>query len=118
MELLSAELVQRFRNRIINLHPALLPSFPGLDAIEQALAGGVKVTGVSVHFVDEGVDSGPIIVQRAVEVPVSRDPAELEERIHPVEHELLPEAIRLIAQGRVRIDAEDPRIVRVTPPAS
>jgi phosphoribosylglycinamide formyltransferase 1 len=111
MELLSAELVQRFRNRIINLHPALLPSFPGLDAIEQALAHGVKVTGVSVHFVDEGVDSGPIILQRAVEVPESRDPAALEERIHPVEHELLPEAIRLIAAGRVRIDDANPRVV-------
>jgi phosphoribosylglycinamide formyltransferase-1 len=113
MELLSAEFIARFRNRIINLHPALLPSFPGLDAIEQALAAGVRVTGVSVHFVDEGVDSGPIILQRAVEVPESRDPAELEERIHPVEHELLPEAIRLIAAGRVRIEPDNPRMVVV-----
>ena len=111
MELLSAGFVARFRNRIINLHPALLPSFPGLDAIEQALAHGVKVTGVSVHFVDEGVDSGPIILQRAVEVPESRETAELEQRIHPVEHELLPEAIRLIAAGRVRIEAGNPRVV-------
>ena len=97
MELLSPSFVERFRNRVINVHPALLPSFPGLDAIEQALQHGVRVTGVTVHFVDEGVDSGPIILQRAVEVPGSRDPAELEERIHAVEHELLPEAIRLIA---------------------
>ena len=115
MELLSANFVERFRNRIINVHPALLPSFPGLDAVGQALAHGVKVTGVSVHFVDEGVDSGPIILQRAVEVPDSRDWDELEERIHAVEHELLPEAIRLIAAGRVRLDDDNPRLVRVQP---
>jgi phosphoribosylglycinamide formyltransferase-1 len=115
MELLSASLVERFRDRIINVHPALLPSFPGLDAVGQALAHGVKVTGVSVHFVDEGVDSGPIIVQRAVEVPETRDRDDLEERIHAVEHELLPEAIRLIAAGRVRLDPDNPRLVRVQP---
>jgi phosphoribosylglycinamide formyltransferase 1 len=113
MELLAASFVGRFRNRIINVHPALLPSFPGLDAVEQALRHGVKVTGVSVHFVDEGVDSGPIILQRAVEVPASRDWAELEDRIHAVEHELLPEAIRLIAAGRVRIDERNPRLVSI-----
>jgi phosphoribosylglycinamide formyltransferase-1 len=116
MELLSSEFVERFRNRIINVHPALLPSFRGLDAIEQALEHGVRVTGVSVHFVDEGVDSGPIILQRAVEVPESRDPAELEERIHPVEHELLPEAIRLIAGGAVHVDQGNPRLVSIKPP--
>jgi phosphoribosylglycinamide formyltransferase 1 len=115
MELLSARFVERFRDRVINVHPALLPSFPGLDAVGQALAHGVKVTGVSVHFVDEGVDSGPIIVQRAVEVPESRDWDDLEARIHAVEHELLPEAIRLIAAGRVRIDEDNPRLVRVQP---
>lgn len=113
MELLSAEFVDRFRNRIVNVHPALLPSFPGLDAVRQALDHGVKVTGVSVHFVDEGVDSGPIILQRAVEVPTSRDRDELEERIHAVEHELLPRAIRLIAAGAVHLDEENPRVVRV-----
>jgi phosphoribosylglycinamide formyltransferase-1 len=111
MELLSAELVGRFRNRIVNVHPALLPSFPGLDAIEQALEHGVKMTGVTVHFVDEGVDTGPPIVQREVPVPASRDRARLEEAIHAVEHELYPEAIRMIAQGRARIDANDPRVV-------
>ena len=113
MELLSAEFVGRFRNRIVNVHPALLPSFPGLDAVQQALDHGVRVTGVSVHFVDEGVDSGPIILQRAVEVPDSRDRAELEERIHAVEHELLPRAIRLIAAGAVRLDERNPRVVRI-----
>jgi phosphoribosylglycinamide formyltransferase-1 len=113
MELLAPSFVERFRNRIINVHPALLPSFPGLDAVEQALRHGVKVTGVSVHFVDEGVDSGPIILQQAVEVPASRDWAGLEDRIHAVEHELLPEAIRLIAAGRVRIDERNPRLVSI-----
>jgi phosphoribosylglycinamide formyltransferase 1 len=115
MELLSPSFVGRFRNRIVNVHPALLPSFPGLDAVGQALAHGVKVTGVSVHFVDEGVDSGPIILQRAVDVPESRDWDDLEDRIHAVEHELLPETIRLIAAGRVRLDSDNPRLVRVDP---
>jgi phosphoribosylglycinamide formyltransferase-1 len=113
MQLLSPEFVARFRNRVINVHPALLPSFPGLDAVSEALRHGVRVTGVTVHFVDEGIDSGPIILQRAVEVPASRDWDELEEQIHRSEHELLPEAIRLIAQGRVRVDAENPRLVRI-----
>jgi phosphoribosylglycinamide formyltransferase 1 len=115
MELLSADFVDRFRHRIINVHPALLPSFPGLDAIEQALRHGVKVTGVTVHFVDEGVDSGPIILQRGVEVPDDRDVTALEERIHRVEHELLPRAIRLIAAGAVRIDEKNQRQVTISP---
>jgi phosphoribosylglycinamide formyltransferase 1 len=113
MELLSPEFVRRFRNRIVNVHPALLPSFPGLDAIGQALAHGVRVTGVTVHLVDEGVDSGPIILQRAIQVPYTRDRAQLEKEIHRVEHELLPEAVRLIAAGAVRIDPENPRLVHV-----
>jgi phosphoribosylglycinamide formyltransferase 1 len=113
MELLSPEFVERFRNRIVNVHPALLPSFPGLNAIEQALEHGVKVTGVTVHFVDEGVDSGPILLQRAIELPYTRDPAEVEEEIHRVEHELLPRAIRLIAAGAVRFDERNPRLVHV-----
>jgi phosphoribosylglycinamide formyltransferase 1 len=113
MELLSGEFVSRFPHRIVNVHPALLPSFPGLDAIGQALAHGVRVTGVTVHFVDEGVDSGPIILQRAVRLPYTRDRVELEEEIHRVEHELLPRAIRLIAAGAVRIDSENPRLVHV-----
>jgi phosphoribosylglycinamide formyltransferase-1 len=111
MQLLSPAFVARFRNRVVNVHPALLPAFPGLDAIGQALAAGVEVTGVTVHFVDEGVDSGPAIVQREVTVPPGRDRAQLEEAIHTVEHELYPEAIRMIAQGMVRIDASDPRVV-------
>jgi phosphoribosylglycinamide formyltransferase-1 len=111
MQLLSAAFVARFRNRVVNVHPALLPAFPGLDAIGQALDAGVETTGVTVHFVDEGVDTGPPIVQREVPVPPDRDRARLEEAIHAVEHELYPEAIRMIAQGRARIDASDPRVV-------
>jgi phosphoribosylglycinamide formyltransferase 1 len=111
MQLLDAGFVARFRNRIVNIHPALLPAFPGLDAIGQALAAGVETTGVTVHFVDEGVDTGPAIAQREVPVPASRDREQLERAIHAVEHELYPEAIRMLAQGRVRIDAGDPRLV-------
>jgi phosphoribosylglycinamide formyltransferase-1 len=113
MELLSDPFVERFRDRIVNVHPALLPSFPGLDAIGKALEHGVKVTGVTVHFVDEGVDSGPIILQRAVPVPDDRNAEALEEEIHGVEHELLPEAIRMIAAGRVSFDAANSRVVRL-----
>ena len=112
MQLLSEGFVARFRNRVVNIHPALLPEFPGLDAIGQALAAGVEVTGVTVHFVDEGVDTGPVILQRRVPVPDDRDRAALEATIHATEHELYPEAIRMIAAGRVRIDANDPRTGR------
>ena len=111
MQLLSGAFVARFRDRIVNIHPALLPAFPGLDAIGQALAAGANVTGVSVHFVDEGVDTGPVILQREVEVPADRDRGALELAIHTVEHQLYPEAIRMIAAGRVRIDGDDPRRV-------
>lgn len=115
MQLLSPGFVHRFPNRIVNVHPALLPSFPGLEAIDQALEHGVALTGVTVHFVDEGVDSGPIILQRPISIPPDRDRATLEYAIHATEHVLLPEAIRLIAAGRVAIDAANPRIVRIRP---
>jgi phosphoribosylglycinamide formyltransferase 1 len=113
MQLLSPAFVGCFRNRIVNVHPALLPAFPGLDAIGQALDAGANVTGVTVHFVDEGVDTGPPILQREVEVPADRDREALELAIHTVEHQLYPEAIRMIAAGRVRIDGDDPRRVVV-----
>jgi phosphoribosylglycinamide formyltransferase-1 len=113
MQLLSEAFVTRFRNRIVNVHPALLPDFPGLDAIGQALAAGVGETGVTVHFVDEGVDTGPPIVQRRVPVPPGGDRVQLEAAIHAVEHQLYPEAIRMIASGRVRIDPGDPRAVAI-----
>ena len=113
MQLLGAPFVERFRNRIVNVHPAMLPAFPGLDAIGQALEAEVEVTGVTVHLVDEGVDTGPIVLQRRVEVPADRDRAALERAIHAVEHELYPEAIRMIAAGRVRIGDHDPQAVVV-----
>lgn len=113
MQLLSVEFVQRFYGRLINVHPSLLPSFPGLDAIGQALNYGVAVTGVTVHFVDDGMDTGPIIAQRAVPVPADRDRDDLEAAIHAVEHELLPEVIGWIANGRVRLDGG--RTVAVDP---
>jgi phosphoribosylglycinamide formyltransferase-1 len=113
MQLLSPAFVARFRNRVVNVHPALLPSFPGLDAIGQALAAGVETTGVTVHFVDEGVDTGPVIAQREVPVTAGVGRAELEAAIHAVEHELYPEAIRMIAEGRVRIDSSDPGRVAI-----
>jgi phosphoribosylglycinamide formyltransferase-1 len=113
MQLLGSEFLARFPRRVINVHPALLPAFPGLDAVGQALAYGVKVFGVTVHFVDEGVDSGAVILQRAVELPDAADREEVFAHLHPVEHELLPAAVRLIAAGRVRVSESDPRRVVV-----
>ena len=113
MELLTPAFIRRFRGRIVNVHPALLPAFPGLGAIQQALDHGVKVAGVTVHFVDEGVDSGPIVLQEAFELPYHRDIAAIEQRFHEVEHRLLPRAVRLIAAGAVSIDPGNPRLVRV-----
>lgn len=110
MQLLSPEFLRRFAGRVINVHPALLPAFPGLRAVEHALEYGVKVFGVTVHFVDEGIDTGPVILQRAVELEARRV-EEVMERLQPIEHELLPEAVRLIASGAVRIDEANPRRV-------
>jgi phosphoribosylglycinamide formyltransferase-1 len=113
MELLDPSFVRRFAGRMINVHPALLPAFPGMRAIEQALDYGVKVTGVTVHFVDDGIDTGPIILQESFELPYSRDIREIEQLTHAVEHRLLPCAVRLIAEGRVRIDERNPRLVHI-----
>ena len=113
MQLLSDQFLQRFTGAVINVHPALLPAFPGLRAVEQALAYGVKVFGVTVHFVDSGVDTGPVILQRAVELPRAREPQEVLEVLHPIEHELLPQAVRLIARGAVKFDPANARRVVV-----
>src|SRR4051812_16028472 len=115
MELLGEAFIRRFAGRIINVHPSLLPAFPGLRPIEEALDYGVKQMGVTVHFVDEGVDSGAIILQEAfaIDPPYSRDIAAIEDRIHEIEHRLLPRAVQLIAEGAVRIDPESPRHVIV-----
>ena len=113
MEILGGEFIRRFQGRIVNVHPSLLPAFPGVRAIEQALEHGVKVSGVTVHFVDEGVDSGPIILQEALELPYARDIGVVEERVHAIEHRLLPRAVSLIAAGKVRADPDNPRVVRI-----
>jgi phosphoribosylglycinamide formyltransferase-1 len=114
MQLLSGSFLTRFPSRVINVHPALLPAFPGLAAVRQAVDYGVKVFGVTVHFVDEGVDSGPVILQRAIELPDASDPDDVLALLHPIEHELLPEAVRLIAHGAVRFDAANPRRVLIS----
>jgi phosphoribosylglycinamide formyltransferase-1 len=112
MELLSPEFVRRFGGRLVNVHPSLLPAFPGLHPIEQAIEHGVRVMGVTVHFVDEGVDTGPILAQEAFQVdPYSLDVDAIEERVHAIEHELLPRAIKLIASGAVSVDPAAPRRV-------
>jgi phosphoribosylglycinamide formyltransferase-1 len=113
MALLDAGFVARFPDRILNVHPSLLPAFPGVRAIEQAVEHGVKVFGVTVHLVDEGVDTGPIVLQRAVELPDARDPATVRESLRPIEHELLPRAVALMAAGRLRRDPAHPRLVVV-----
>jgi len=109
MQLLSPAFLMIFPQRVINVHPALLPAFPGLDAVGQALAYGVKVVGVTVHFVDDGVDTGPVILQRAIELPDARGREEVLALLHPIEHELLPEAVRLLARGAVSVDPNNPR---------
>jgi phosphoribosylglycinamide formyltransferase-1 len=114
MAILDAGFVARFPDRILNVHPALLPAFPGIRAIEQALDHGVKVFGVTVHLVDEGVDTGPIVLQRAVELPEARTTAEIREHLQPIEHELLPRAVALVATGRVRRDPDHPRRVLIS----
>ena len=113
MEILGSEFIRRFEGKVVNVHPSLLPAFPGVQAIEKALEHGVKVTGVTVHFVDEGVDNGPIVLQEALELPYPRDIGQIEERIHQIEHRLLPRAVRLIAAGSVRVDPDNPRVVLI-----
>ena len=104
MRLLSATFIRQFPNRILNIHPSLLPSFPGLDAQHQALAHGVKISGCTVHFVDEGLDAGPIILQSAVEVLDGDTADTLSARILREEHRIYSEAIRLVLGGNYRIE--------------
>ena len=103
MRVLKAPLLKAFAGRIINVHPSLLPAFPGLRAWEQALAYGAKVTGCTVHFVDEGVDSGPVILQEAVPIEPDDTAESLHRRIQEVEHRLFPEALRLLAEGKIKV---------------
>jgi phosphoribosylglycinamide formyltransferase-1 len=113
MALLDAGFVARFPDRILNVHPALLPAFPGVRSVERAVEHGVKVFGVTVHLVDDGVDTGPIVLQRALELPDARDPAAVRASLRPIEHELLPRAVALMAAGRLRRDPAHPRRVLV-----
>lgn len=111
MHVLMPAFLERFPRRVINLHPALCPSFAGAHAIEDALAYGVRWTGVTVHFVDEGVDTGPIILQEPVEVKDTDSVEALAGRIHVVEHRLLPEAVQLCLDGRVRFREGSRRVM-------
>ena len=115
MAILDAGFVARFPDRILNVHPALLPAFPGIRSVERAFDHGVKVFGVTVHLVDEGVDTGPIVLQRAIDLPDARTPADVRERLRPIEHELLPQAVALMATDRLRRDPDHPRRVLVSP---
>ncbi|MGI5822861.1 MAG: phosphoribosylglycinamide formyltransferase [Dethiobacteria bacterium] len=104
MRLLSPVLVGGFKGKIMNIHPSLLPSFPGLEGVQQALDYGVKVSGCTVHFVDEGLDTGPVILQEAVPVYGQDTVDSLQERIHRVEHRLYPRAIQLFIEGKLEIE--------------
>jgi phosphoribosylglycinamide formyltransferase-1 len=104
MRVLKGDFLNAFAGRIVNIHPSLLPSFPGLEAWKQALDYGVKVTGCTVHFVDAGVDSGPILAQQTVPVLDSDTPASLHQRIHTAEHELYPRCIAALARGEIVIN--------------
>jgi len=113
MALLTPGFLAHFPGRVINVHPALLPAFPGLRAVEQALEYGVKVFGVTVHFVDAGVDTGPVIAQRAIELPDATSAAQVREALRPIEHDLLCDTVAQIARGSVRADPAHPRRVTV-----
>lgn len=104
MRLLSSHFVREYKNKILNIHPALLPSFKGTHGIKEAFEYGAKRTGVTVHFVDEDLDHGPIILQEIVAVDENDTLDTLEEKIHKVEHKLYPEAIRLFAEGKLKVE--------------
>lgn len=111
MRLLSGDFVQRYRNKILNIHPALLPSFKGTEGIKDALEYGVKITGPTVHFVDEELDHGPIVLQATVEVEDADTEETLAEKIHRQEHRIYPEAIRLFVEGKLRIEGRKVKIL-------
>ncbi len=101
MRILGSPVVERWHERWLNVHPALLPAFPGTRAVADALAAGVKVTGVTVHLVDGGVDTGPVVLQEPIEILPGDDRDSLEARVHEVEHRLLPRATRALLEGRL-----------------
>jgi phosphoribosylglycinamide formyltransferase-1 len=114
MQLLGQSFLSWFPDAVINVHPSLLPAFPGLGAVEQALAYGVRVFGVSVHLVDDGIDTGPVILQRAVELPEAYRPEQVLAALRPLEHALLPDAVRLFARGALSRDPANPRRVLIS----
>jgi phosphoribosylglycinamide formyltransferase 1 len=114
MQLVSDAFLAAFADRVINVHPSLLPAFPGLGAVQQAIDYGAKVFGVSVFFVDGGVDTGPLILQRALELPDVTDADAVLERLHLIEHDLLVDAVLLIARGAVHVDPANPRQVVIS----
>ena len=114
MQLVSPSFLRAFPQAVINVHPALLPSFPGMRTIQRTVEHGVRVSGVTVHFVDDGVDTGPIILQRALDVPQGASAEVLHGLLQPIEHELLPEAVRLFARGAVSVDPDNPRRVLIS----
>lgn len=109
MRLLSDKFIDEYYGRILNVHPALLPSFKGTHGIKDAFDYGVKITGVTVHFVDKELDAGPVILQSCVEISEDDDLETLEEKIHKVEHKLYPEAVRSFAQGKLKIEGRKVR---------
>ncbi len=109
MALLDPLFVSRFPDRIVNVHPSLLPAFPGVRAVEQAVEYGVQVFGVTVHLVDEGIDTGAIVLQRGIELGPASDPTEVHQHLQDIEHELLPEAVRRFARGEVQRDPTNRR---------
>jgi len=111
MFILSSEFVCKFKNKILNIHPALLPSFKGTHGIKDAFEYGVRVTGVTVHFVEEELDSGPIIIQEAVNVGQDESMEELEARIHEVEHKIYPLAVKYFCEGRLKIEGRKVKIL-------
>jgi phosphoribosylglycinamide formyltransferase-1 len=111
MRLISAGFVKKYEGRILNIHPALLPSFKGTEGIRDAFDYGVKVTGVTVHFVDTELDHGPIILQEAVKIEEDDTLASLEAKIHKLEHRIYPEALRLWAEGKLKIEARKVKII-------
>jgi phosphoribosylglycinamide formyltransferase-1 len=110
MRMLSPDFVVKYRNKIINVHPALLPAFKGTQAIKDAFDYGVKVTGVTVHFVDELMDSGPVILQQAVKIEETDTLQALEQKIHKIEHRLYPQAIQLYVEGKLKLEGRKVKI--------
>ncbi len=110
MRIISPEFIRKYKNRMINIHPAMLPSFPGLHAQRQAVEYGAKYSGCTVHFVDEGVDTGPIILQAVVEVKDDDTEETLSKRILAKEHKIYPQAVKLFAEGRIKISGRKTKI--------